>query len=318
MVPVPKPPAGSAPLCRRLWPEERSREEHSRSNASNSDTDGHILHSFVGSGASSGSGQSSASCGQSIQPNAQQGVTDKSDGQGPNELRSILRMHHSSKAGKAAIGKTISFASSSAVTSIRNFSCCEDLWYPNFAVDCNRCDAPVQWGAEGILMGAPGRSRFSQWQVLCSSCLSDKLYGDLGAWVVVACANLANNGADSDGTIAYAPMEKLMNHLLQLCPKSGSDQLAALLGKEAEAPDVRAVILQKARTHLGELLRVGAGARSASSRECAKPAGEGQAQRVEGRNVAQGNGKDDALRSAGPGLARPTARSKKRARSTTS
>ena len=63
--------------------------------------------------------------------------------------------------------RSVSFAGEPAVTSIESFSHLSDaLWYAGFAVECDRCDQPVRWGAEGSLTGAPGRSRFSQWQVL--------------------------------------------------------------------------------------------------------------------------------------------------------
>lgn len=166
---------------------------------------------------------------------------------------SLTRQRHCGRQAVAAAG--VSFADASTDSTIESFSSLADeLWYPGFAVSCDRCERAVKWGAEGSIMGAPGRSRFSQWQVLCNGCLADRLYGEIGAWLVVALA--ADRGGGVNGCVAHGPVSALLEGLLKLCPGTGngSDQLSMLLGKEAEAPDVRAVVLQKARTHIGRLL----------------------------------------------------------------
>jgi len=168
----------------------------------------------------------------------------------------------------------------------------DDLWYPGFMVECDRCEQPVQWGMEGSIMGAPGRSRFAQGQVLCNCCLSDKLYSEIGAWIVVALA--AGSGADSGGScsVAEAPVTSLLSTLVNLGPSGDAkaDLLVAILGSDAEDPDVRSAVLRKARSNVGNLLSyrflAGAalkqeraaeeeGARAASNDSSSRPCAEG-------------------------------------------
>jgi len=169
----------------------------------------------------------------------------------PQPLRSALRKRN--KSGDAP--PRITFSNSNTTTAIENITrFANDLWYPGFMVECDRCDQRVQWGIEGSIMGAPGRSRFAQDQVLCNCCLSDKLYAEIGAWVVVA---LAAGPAEGSGGVANAPVTSLLTSLIHLGSRGGAskgDLLISLLGAEAEDREVRTAVLRKARSHVGGLL----------------------------------------------------------------
>mmetsp|Transcript_58013 Transcript_58013/g.166347 ORF Transcript_58013/g.166347 Transcript_58013/m.166347 type:complete len:759 (-) Transcript_58013:161-2437(-) len=169
----------------------------------------------------------------------------------PKPLRSALRKRN--KSGDAP--PRITFSNSNTTTAIENITrFANDLWYPGFMVECDRCDQRVQWGIEGSIMGAPGRSRFAQDQVLCNCCLSDKLYAEIGAWVVVA---LAAGPAEGSGGVANAPVTSLLTSLIHLGSRGGAskgDLLISLLGAEAEDREVRTAVLRKARSHVGGLL----------------------------------------------------------------
>merc|ERR1712125_136376 len=91
----------------------------------------------------------------------------------------------------------VTFADNAITTAIQNFRS-HNLWYPKLSVQCDKCEQPVAWGKEGKLVGAPGRSSFSHWQVLCNGCLSDRIYMEIGAWFVVALAAVAGSKAQSN------------------------------------------------------------------------------------------------------------------------
>jgi len=175
-------------------------------------------------------------------------------------LRSALRSRGSGPRKRKAPGEEplrISFVETPRLRHIENFKhLIDELWYPGFMVDCDRCEQPVQWGLEGSIMGAPGRSRFAQELVLCSACLSDKSYSEIGAWMVVALA--AGSGKDSGGScnVAQAPVTELLNKLIDLCGRGDgkADLLAQILGSDAEDSDVRSAVLKKARSNVANLL----------------------------------------------------------------
>lgn len=146
----------------------------------------------------------------------------------------------------------ISFVEHHTVKRIENVSRFVDvLWYPGFVVECDRCGESVQWGAEGCLMGAPGRSRFAQGQVLCNCCLADKLYAEIGAWVVLHLASV------TEGTsgVAEVPVTSLLGSLVNLGSGGRGDLLVGLLGPEADDADVRTAVLRKAQLHAKLVLR---------------------------------------------------------------
>lgn len=154
-----------------------------------------------------------------------------------------------------AAPKSISFTGQNVTQTIENFAQMGDsLWYPNFAVDCDRCDASVRWGAEGSFVSTPGQSRFSQWQVLCSNCLADRFYSEMGVWLIIGLAASCNSDQEGTCSVAHDPIVSALDSLLRINPSAGSDQLTALLGKEAETPEVRAVVLQKARSQVAAVL----------------------------------------------------------------
>jgi len=183
-------------------------------------------------------------------------------------LRSCLRA-----AGSAATARkdketgkrsSISFDREDKVRTIQNH--CHlgaELWYPGFAVTCDRCDSHVEWGAEGNIAGAPGRSRFTQWQVLCNACLADRLYSEVGAWLVVALAATTSEDPGVGCGVAQSPVTTLLDTLLSLGPlaEGSTDMLVALLGPEAESPEVKTAVLRKARANVASLLSGGSSSR---------------------------------------------------------
>jgi len=166
------------------------------------------------------------------------------------------------------------------VAEIQNFAhLSQDLWYAGYVVECDQCERLLNWGAEGSLTSAaPGRpvtgppvgSRFSQSRVLCNCCLADRLYGDIGVWLIVALA--ASSGGDAgQAGVAQGPVTTALDALLRLNTAAGADQLVGLLGEEAKAPEVRAVVLQKARARVASML---GGAKSEP--QSSKPKAESQ------------------------------------------
>lgn len=157
------------------------------------------------------------------------------------------------------------------VTHIENYAGLSDqLWYGGFAVECDHCDQRIQWGLEGSFIGTPGQPRFSQNQVLCNRCLSNDLYAKIGAWLVVGLAASCNsetcNGHPSPGlSIANEPISYLIDSLLKTVPITSYDQLVPLLGVEAQLPEVRATVLQKARAGVSIVL-----GSHISPKDCAK------------------------------------------------
>jgi len=147
-------------------------------------------------------------------------------------------------------------------TAIQNFcEQAETLWYQSCPVECDRCDRVLQWGAEGTFVGSPGQSRFTQSKILCSACVSDKLYTEVGAWLVVALAARGEPGDRSSSErcvgVANGPIAGLLGALENVGPHSGKDQLVALLGEDAEDPDVRAAVLKKAKARVSQLFGCG-------------------------------------------------------------
>jgi len=141
----------------------------------------------------------------------------------------------------------VSFKEAPVISQVVNFSK-ENLWYPGYAVECDRCEQPVHWGEEGSYMGSPGQSRFAQGQVFCNACVAEKLYSELGVWLIVALAAGSNTGG-----VSYARdnMCKLLEQLCGMASSARADQLVSLLGREVEDREVRTVVLQKA--HRGAL-----------------------------------------------------------------
>lgn len=130
----------------------------------------------------------------------------------------------------------------------------QELWYEGFAVECDECDAPVEWGQEGSLAGAPGRSRFAQMQVLCNRCLSNNLYGQVGSWLLLGVA------AGAQGVEVLGPVETILDQLLLLGkPGPVNDLLIGMLGVEAEYDGARENVLIKVRDRLPQLLSALAG-----------------------------------------------------------
>ena len=134
-------------------------------------------------------------------------------------------------------GQRVAFAGDPAITRIEKWSGpAEKLWYSDFAVECDICEQPVKWGHEGSLMGEPGRSRFSQWRVLCNTCLADQIYAEMGAWLTVSLAARSEGQSGTGVDMASGPVTCMLDRLVDLSPHTGLDLLASLMGKEVEAP----------------------------------------------------------------------------------
>lgn len=172
-------------------------------------------------------------------------------------LRSVLRHRPcglaaaSQKEPATSRHASVCFAEGPSVTNIKNYSHLSgQLWYAGFAVECDRCEAPVKWGLDGHLMGSPGRSRFSQRVVLCDSCLCERCYSDIGAWLVVALAASANGSHAA----AAPPVMSLIDSLLEF--RGVDRKLAAVLGPAVEVTEVRQTVLQKARSRVTAMLGI--------------------------------------------------------------
>lgn len=214
----------------------------------------------------------------------------------------------------------------------------EELWYPGYMVECDQCEEPVEWGAEGTMTGASGRSRFSQWQVLCNTCVSDRLLAEVGVWFIVAlaatCTGSAGGQHDESVRVAEGPLLECFDKLLQLPPGAQPDQLTALLGKEAEVPEVRATVLRKARLRVPYVL--GRPIKSEPAEEASEAAGasagSGQPERGSTRGGSpgskkavkatkgrlqrgRGGGEGEQADHAGPKAERPNRRQKRLAAS---
>lgn len=195
--------------------------------------------------------------------------------QPPPPLRSCLQPPSNGRAearrrqaGRGA--RSISFREGSAQrvqTTMESFAGLgQELWYPGNPVDCNRCGHSVQWGVEGSITGAPNRSRFSQWQVICNACLAERLFADVGVWLTIALA-AGEQSDEGDCSMAVGPLGDLYGQLMQLTMVR-PDHLSSMLGKEALVPDVRQMVLEKARARLPSMLG-GAGAAPAKAKRTA-------------------------------------------------
>lgn len=184
-------------------------------------------------------------------------------------LRSALRPRGAGPRGRAAgdprrdpraASGAVAFGSAEpAVVPIANVSADGDsLWYQGFAVECDRCDQPVRWGAEGSMLGAPGKSRFAQWQVLCNGCFSDRLFSEIGAWLVVGLMSAAEgdgNEPPQGWGVAREPVGSVLETLSRLELSGKPDQLSALLGQDAQMPGVRDEVFRRAMGSLDALFR---------------------------------------------------------------
>lgn len=122
-------------------------------------------------------------------------------------------------------------------------------------VSCDQCDREVEWGLEGNMAGAAGRSRFCQWRVICSTCTADRLYAEIGAWLVVALAAHSAEDPNMRSNIAQAPVTTLLDTLLGVGRTViTQDLLVTILGEEAQDPEVRRQVLRKARVHVPNIL----------------------------------------------------------------
>lgn len=171
-------------------------------------------------------------------------------------VRSALRRPGRGPTSSHVSPKSIHFSAEQQEVAIENFSeDADDLWYQGFAVECDRCDQPVSWGLEGSLLGAAGISRFAQWQVLCGSCLADKLYAEIGAWLVVGMVAGDTNEDHNSWHVALRPIVNILDMLAPLNLNGKPDQLVALLGEQALNPEVRETVLKRARGNAQGLLK---------------------------------------------------------------
>eukprot|EP00931_Biecheleriopsis_adriatica_P096362 TRINITY_DN7000_c0_g1_i4.p1 TRINITY_DN7000_c0_g1~~TRINITY_DN7000_c0_g1_i4.p1 ORF type:complete len:409 (+),score=98.85 TRINITY_DN7000_c0_g1_i4:39-1229(+) len=127
----------------------------------------------------------------------------------------------------------------------------EDLWHAgDFLTDCDICESRIHFGQQGTSMGAEGRSKFAQGQVVCNSCLAQRHFEDIGAWFIVSCASRAA-GVSCDAAAHVLP---LVESLLQLGPGCRPDKLVGLLGGEVASEEARAEVLEKARRTIRTVL----------------------------------------------------------------
>ncbi|CAE8620398.1 unnamed protein product, partial [Polarella glacialis] len=218
-------------------------------------------------------------------------------------------------------GCKITFAAEPKVSEIENFShLSEELWHDgSFMVDCDTCDSRILFGVGGSCVGAAGRPRFAQNQVVCNSCLAERLFSEIGAWLVVA---LASRAADGDHVeldrVAEEPVSSLVDALLQLGPGSRADTLVGLLGEEVSEAEARAEVLMKARSKVSSVLGSGvpgSPVQQRLSRKRALPGGqESQSSPSTGQQPGPADGRAASqsskkrLRKAGSAQVRPQKR----------
>jgi len=190
----------------------------------------------------------------------------------PLELRSVLRNRGTTTIGVGASRKACSRSAPSGIrfaeelsssVIIENFSGEADaLWYEGHVVECDRCERPLVWGAEGALHGAPGRSRFSQCQVLCNDCKTDRLFTEVGAWLAIGlaadCASQPRSQGEAShshhgGSVARGPIAALFDALREVGPGVGANALDRLLGQHSADPNVRTDVVEKAHSRVAHL-----------------------------------------------------------------
>jgi len=171
-------------------------------------------------------------------------------------MRSALKRRTAE--GAAAHGApraTVSFAQTDVTKMIASTRTFPGLWYDGFVVECDRCERMLEWGLEGSVTGAPGRSRFAQGQVICSSCAAERMYAEMGAWFAVALAADSTHAGGVGSVVAQEPISAILGNLMNLGKgRVRQDLLTSLLGPESEDADVRIAVLHKARSHVGRFL----------------------------------------------------------------
>mmetsp|Transcript_124447 Transcript_124447/g.248220 ORF Transcript_124447/g.248220 Transcript_124447/m.248220 type:complete len:468 (+) Transcript_124447:30-1433(+) len=153
---------------------------------------------------------------------------------------------------KAALqNRSITFKEQVAMVDIKNFSgCAQELWYPGLVVECDKCDRDIVWMETGGPVGDPDKTRFANPQVLCDDCQANRVYCDIGAWYIVQlAASCEKPGTGAPSAAASDPILGLVDSLTTLST-TGSDQLVKILGREAECPEVRSLVIDKARKRL--------------------------------------------------------------------
>lgn len=177
-------------------------------------------------------------------------------------LRSVLKRRSAGGGASSSVHvkarPALTIVSGAQVTTIKSYShLAGELWHVGFNVECDRCGGQLKWGSEGGLRGVPGRSRFAQEEAMCGNCFAEQYYSEVGAWLIVGLA------ASASGTMAAAtaPITSLIDSLLK---NRGADrQLAALLGPDVESPEIREVVLIKARSRVAAMLGSSAGGTAA-------------------------------------------------------
>jgi hypothetical protein len=151
--------------------------------------------------------------------------------------------------------RSISFKDQVAVANIDNFSsCAQELWYPGLVVECDKCEREIVWMENGGPVGDNEKTRFANSQVLCDDCRVNRVYCDIGAWYVVQLAASCEKPGNDASAAAAEPFLGLLDSLTALTT-AGSDCLVQILGQEAASPEVRALVLDKARLRLQHLCR---------------------------------------------------------------
>lgn len=103
-----------------------------------------------------------------------------------------------------------------------------DLWYVNgYDLECNICNHPMSKGGDApslaTMRGAPGKSRFAQWQTVCVDCFAKERLAEIGGLQVLSFAA-------KDDRCLRGYMRKMLQDMQKATPlATGQDTLLYLM-----------------------------------------------------------------------------------------
>jgi hypothetical protein len=101
-----------------------------------------------------------------------------------------------------------------------------DLWYVNGCdMECNICGTSVSSGGTPMatMRGAPGKSKFAQWQAVCIDCFAKERLAEIGGLQVLSFAA-------KDDRLLRGYMRKMLENMQKTSPlQSGQDTLLHLV-----------------------------------------------------------------------------------------
>jgi hypothetical protein len=144
------------------------------------------------------------------------------------------------------------------IESFRSEELCPQLWHESFNVECNRCERTLQWrhGADfSTLAGAPGRSRFAQWQIVCKDCVAKENFAKFGAMEVLRRSVVRGNTEHleecmfqvMDNLAHIVPIDDVLMRLIRTTNNSNNLKLPGQSPTASEHQMRRAIICRAAQ-----------------------------------------------------------------------